>query len=354
MDEIDEVHKIDEEIELNRKFQFLSAVLPNADFDFIRMKCLELVDRDEEFESFVSETLMNMKEEEDAPPKVNEARNFLINTSSLESLQYSLEAFVHRFKDPIEYFHKCPKGPDYKDKMVEYLKDRFRNITTERIEEISVENDYNLVECILRLEDTPPDPVYFNEVPRTDEEIKKYINDGEDDFLYEVEFVKHKEEILDFMKIKQDEKEAALEKAKILGELLECECCSDQEVLAEEVVTCENGHVFCSECFQRSVEVIMGDAKVEFPCFQECNGKFPMSTVKKVLTIKAYEKLMSRIQYREVRAAEVPGMEFCPFCEYGAIPAENDELFRCEKCLIDVCRRGKYIAVVITFQLLVL
>lgn len=124
MDEIDEVHKIDEEIELNRKFQFLSAVLPNADFDFIRMKCLELVDRDEEFESFVSETLMNMKEEEDAPPKVNEARNFLINTSSLESLQYSLEAFVHRFKDPIEYFHKCPKGPDYKDKMVEYLKDR--------------------------------------------------------------------------------------------------------------------------------------------------------------------------------------------------------------------------------------
>lgn len=68
---------------------------------------------------------------------------------------------------------------------------RFRNITTERIEEISVENDYNLVECILRLEDTPPDPVYFNEVPRTDEEIKKYINDGEDDFLYEVSMNHH-------------------------------------------------------------------------------------------------------------------------------------------------------------------
>ncbi|KAK9510711.1 hypothetical protein O3M35_005446 [Rhynocoris fuscipes] len=333
--ETEDVESFVHDIEINTKFQLLSGIFPDADFEYLKQKSIEFVGKDQEFENFVSNSLVNDDIPKNEPNVVEE----ISLIKSLEKVQYSCEAFVKRFKDPFEYFMNYSKGADYQQQLVEYLKDRYRDITTERIQEIAVSCNYNLLQSINCLEDIPPDPSHLNDTPRKDEEIIKDFTNSDDNFQHEVFFVEHKEEILDYMKLKQDEKDYALEKAKILNELLECECCYDSEVLAEDAVTCTEGHIFCIECFQRSVDVIMGDAKVEFPCFQECSGKFPMTAVKNVLSVKAYNKLVSRIQYREVKAADIPGMEFCPYCDYGVIPAAADEIFKCQKCLAEICRK---------------
>jgi len=36
--------------------------------------------------------------------------------------------------------------------------------------------------------------------------------------------------------------------AKAQGTLLECGCCFDNEVMLEDMVACNEGHLFCKEC----------------------------------------------------------------------------------------------------------
>jgi hypothetical protein len=39
--------------------------------------------------------------------------------------------------------------------------------------------------------------------------------------------------------------------AKANDELLECLCCFDAEVMAEDMAACNEGHLFCKECIRR-------------------------------------------------------------------------------------------------------
>lgn len=39
--------------------------------------------------------------------------------------------------------------------------------------------------------------------------------------------------------------------AKAKGELLQCQCCYDDEVLLEDIRTCIEGHLFCVSCLQK-------------------------------------------------------------------------------------------------------
>ncbi len=49
----------------------------------------------------------------------------------------------------------------------------------------------------------------------------------------------------------KDEKAARLQAARDAGELQECTCCYDDEVLFEDMSTCPEGHLFCNECVRR-------------------------------------------------------------------------------------------------------
>ena len=53
------------------------------------------------------------------------------------------------------------------------------------------------------------------------------------------------------MKEQEDEKKRRLEEAREAGELYECTCCYDDEVLFEDMSACPDGHLFCNECVRR-------------------------------------------------------------------------------------------------------
>lgn len=61
-------------------------------------------------------------------------------------------------------------------------------------------------------------------------------------------FIRNEDRIKAFIEDKKAAKKKKFDEAKLLGNLLECQCCYDSEVMVDDVVYCPKDHVFCSEC----------------------------------------------------------------------------------------------------------
>ena len=70
-------------------------------------------------------------------------------------------------------------------------------------------------------------------------------------------------------KVKAHEKEVEKQRqikiaeAKEHGSLEECKCCYSDEILREDMFSCQGGHSFCKDCIQRASEVAVGEGKLE-------------------------------------------------------------------------------------------
>lgn len=61
------------------------------------------------------------------------------------------------------------------------------------------------------------------------------------------------------------------------------------------------------------------------------------------LNPKLFSKIAQKRQVAEVKAAGIEDLESCPFCDFAAIPAKTDKIFRClnPDCMKETCRRCK-------------
>lgn len=57
-----------------------------------------------------------------------------------------------------------------------------------------------------------------------------------------------------------------LNAARENSELLECQCCFDDECLFEDMAPCPEGHLYCKECIRRSIEAAVSEGRAKFPC----------------------------------------------------------------------------------------
>ena len=138
---------------------------------------------------------------------------------------------------------------------------------------------------------------------------------------------------------------AKLEAAKQQGQLIECQCCFDNELLSEDMLSCPGGHAYCKGCIKRYAEVSIGDCKYSFDCIEEkCALKFDMSVLRAVLEPKLIENLLKNIQNEEIRNAGISNLESCPHCTYAAIiDNPNEKIFTClnPSCMKETCRHVK-------------
>lgn len=85
----------------------------------------------------------------------------------------------------------------------------------------------------------------------------------------------HKKEILDQLTLR----DKTFEMAKDMGLLETCTCCYFSELIPEECFFCSQGCIFCKDCITRGAEVAIGEQKLEFKCFNECDGEIRYSTL---------------------------------------------------------------------------
>ncbi|GLV35265.1 lethal (2) k09913 [Carabus blaptoides fortunei] len=158
--------------------------------------------------------------------------------------------------------------------------------------------------------------------------------------LQEIAYVKHRSEIMNYIKQQEEMKIEARRTAKEAGLMKTCGCCFDDEVMVEDIACCEAGHIFCKDCVRKGCEVVIGQGKLHFPCLELCDSYFSLQILQAVLTPKVFSKMAQRKQLEEVKAAGIEDLEFCPFCDFATIPAPGDKLFRClnNECMKESCR----------------
>ncbi|KAK5802049.1 hypothetical protein F5H01DRAFT_82077 [Linnemannia elongata] len=126
--------------------------------------------------------------------------------------------------------------------------------------------------------------------------------------------------------------------------LKECGCCFD-DVPANRIAMCEEGHIFCLSCSRRGAEVELGYRRTVLKCMTAgCTAVFPDSEAVLFLSKPVFEGLLRARQQSELKMAGLDSLVECPFCSYAAI-VENDEdkEFRCQgpKCRKVSCRLCK-------------
>ena len=127
------------------------------------------------------------------------------------------------------------------------------------------------------------------------------------------------------------------------GNLIECGCCFC-EYPFEQMVQCEEGHLFCVECARRYADEQIGLRRTKLACLSSdgCNSLFPIQVIQRFLSEKTFALYTQLKQEEELR--EVTGddsFESCPFCSFGLYmdtPKEVDRVFKCFKCGVDSCR----------------
>ncbi|ESO86150.1 hypothetical protein LOTGIDRAFT_129699, partial [Lottia gigantea] len=140
----------------------------------------------------------------------------------------------------------------------------------------------------------------------------------------------------------EEEKKLRIDEARKNGELYECGCCFDDEVLFEDMATCADGHLFCKECIRRSTEAAIGDAKVKFPCLTgSCEHDIPLSVLQNIVSPNLFSNILRKLQEEELRLADIPDLVSCPFCSFATVmPDPADKVFKClnPECLKETCR----------------
>ena len=138
------------------------------------------------------------------------------------------------------------------------------------------------------------------------------------------------------------ERQKKISLARNRNELLECQCCYNDELLAEDMLSCDKNHFFCHECIRKSTEEVIGNDKTSFPCLSSnCNSFFSLDKIKVALYPTTFSHLLFRIQQEEVRSASIDGLHSCPFCNFASIMVDkNDKVFYClnPECMKESCR----------------
>ncbi|XP_046677920.1 uncharacterized protein LOC124365871 isoform X1 [Homalodisca vitripennis] len=301
------------------KFSLLSKVLPNAQPEYLMEECRKISSQ-EELLTFISQSLETK------------------DTKIMDPFECTVEEFLMVIPDPVEEFSDSYIRTGYEENAEIYLKSRYTNLELcMNIKELLMTNNYNLTYVCQHLDSLgmKPNPL----------RVQLYKS-ASLFFHQEVWYIEHKEEVLNML-------ESALEAARIDAELnrpptpppveevFECEICRDEVVDYSELGTCDGplGHLFCKACVKRSAEIKFAEGGIKFPCLINCGGSIPLQTVKEVMEPQMYEKLMDNIQDVEIKAANMSGMEYCPFCNYAIIRPE-EIIFYCKRpsCMKLSCR----------------
>ncbi|CAH1273306.1 RNF216 [Branchiostoma lanceolatum] len=134
------------------------------------------------------------------------------------------------------------------------------------------------------------------------------------------------------------------EQYEAAGQMIECGCCFG-EVTFEDMVQCYDGHLFCADCLKNyTKEKVFGAGQAALSCMTDgCDSTFPLGQLEKALPENMLKKYQERLEEENINLAGLDDLVRCPSCDYAAILAEGDKVFRCQnpECMKQTCRHCK-------------
>ena len=308
----------------------LELCLPTVEQNWITARAQELVDKPSGFvDTFVSASL----DEISKLPK----RKSYVKKKEVTNEPITIENLLNKYAgDPESHFLQNTKvfhlTSNYRDKAYTKLTECFRKHSVRTIARVLYKNANHFLPAYRELKQIPSDLCG----PRARKYVDYYV-DSDPDFIEELFYVENEDAIKEHLQKEENRKKEMIES----GGFFECQCCYDDQVILFDVIECELGHMFCSNCVKRGVETQIGQNNNQVTCFTDCNGKFPISAMKKVLDPNMFKKYCQRTTVEELQAAGVDNIEFCPKCGWpNNIVNPDDKIFKCanEECLKETCR----------------
>lgn len=256
--------------------------------------------------------------------------------------EFSVENFLEVIPEPEVFFNKPDRmnplkdrrSADYEYKLM-FFKNHFNNYTIRDIQSILSQAN-TLVQAAEALENFPKHM-------KSKRKVLPLPSCDNIPLLQELAYIKHKKEILNYIKKKEEAERQERILAKENGQLKTCQCCFDDEVMPRDIVCCDKQHEFCKTCVKKSAEVQIGLGKLNFPCLEDCQEEFCLKTLQIVLPPNMFSKMALKKQLEEIKAAGIEDLISCPFCDFATILPPTEKIFRClnEECMKESCRECK-------------
>ncbi|GAB7362756.1 hypothetical protein MBLNU230_g3061t1 [Neophaeotheca triangularis] len=121
-------------------------------------------------------------------------------------------------------------------------------------------------------------------------------------------------------------------RAREENQLVECQACFEKEPMNRSIhCDGEQVHYICYDCAEIYVKTMVGDQSTRVFCSGHgCGLKLATSQLRLLPNQKDVERLENLLQEEELRNADIPGLEGCPFCSYQAILEDGYNHFQCE------------------------
>ncbi|KAK6181366.1 hypothetical protein SNE40_009232 [Patella caerulea] len=329
------------------EFENLCDIFPDCDPNYI-FEQLELNAKDTDRMNNLAAKMFESRDYPKLKDVLDKQSKYSIKRK-IQNMEFNLKQFLAKIPDPKSMFELNDKAMSagYKEHVLIQLKNDFAQFKDGYVKEVLERNNHSLIKCHRELNDelaallgTGRRSKKMRVNPRMT--MIPYPDNPDEFFFNELLYMNHELEIKMHLKKLEDEKKKKIEEAKSNGELYECSCCFDDEVLFEDMATCADGHLFCKECVKRSTEAAFGDAKTKFPCLTgTCEHDIPLSVLQSIVPPNLFSNIIRKLQEEELRLADIPDLVSCPFCSFATVmPDPNDKVFKClnPECLKETCR----------------
>ncbi|XP_023346206.1 uncharacterized protein LOC111715163 isoform X4 [Eurytemora carolleeae] len=257
--------------------------------------------------------------------------------------QMTVSDMLDLFQDPVAYFtdpSREMKDEGYKQQCVVALKEAFRYHSNADVEK-ALRQGKGLFALTYKILKNRPNS---RKTKRSDHEVRHVAGPPCIHLLKEKKFVELEEMIKVELKNREERRLEMIEEARTAGILVECSCCYSDECLDEDMISCNNNHMFCKECVSRGASVAIGDGKTIIECLGMCSEEISWQELQRALTPNVLSKLLQKRQAAEVATAGLEGIVTCPFCPYMTIMDDvNDKILVCKNpdCGRESCRLCK-------------
>ncbi|KAF6751283.1 hypothetical protein DFP72DRAFT_816799 [Ephemerocybe angulata] len=128
---------------------------------------------------------------------------------------------------------------------------------------------------------------------------------------------------------------------------VDCECCFVPSP-STHMLRCPDGHPFCFRCVETHVATQVGQQKIDVVCMYSgdagCHLRFTLDVLQAQLPEPLLTTYLRLIQQKELKEANLEGLEECPFCDFACvmeIPLRVMPTLSCgnvEHCGVQSCR----------------
>lgn len=319
----------------SKLYTCLSEIFPNADSAYLKKVIVRAKNSPHKIEKFIETQWANPT----YPTKQEKLEKIRIIQQQMQCIKkFNMKQFLEIFPDPVKYFTNPKRVCKFNLEAVTFLTSHFSHLKRSRLEDIYSSNKFNLTLTVQKLENMSP----YKKLARNMDSWERYPP-KDIPLLEECAYILHREEICEYLnKLEEAEmKEFAILKSK--NELLECQCCYDNECMPSKCSTCDDGHIFCNLCILRGTESQLGLGNTRILCFTNCDGEFTVPTLQKILPPTQFSIFIRKRQEAEVMSAGLEDLVSCPFCHFASIPPPEDKVFKClnPECMKESCRLCK-------------